>query len=110
MRTIFTPDLASHSQVLLYMRTLEETMRMKLGRDVTTGFRRGLVTEVDASFQELTHGEIRQRHKRILSGFMPWAEDQDICPTGGPFAGPTGPMCDCGPQWCWPIWPASGPT
>jgi cholesterol oxidase len=29
------------------MRTIEGTLRMRLGRDLRTGFRRGLVTEVD---------------------------------------------------------------
>jgi len=40
-------DFAKASQVLLYMRTLEGTMTMKLGRSAWTGFRRALVTELD---------------------------------------------------------------
>jgi len=39
-------DFSRKSQVLLYMRTLEGSMRFKLGRSVLTGFRRGLVSEV----------------------------------------------------------------
>lgn len=35
------------SQVLLYMRTLEGTMNLALGRSIMTGFRRGLVSRID---------------------------------------------------------------
>lgn len=41
------PDFAKQSQVLLYMRTLEGTLTMRLGRGLRTGFRRGIVTTVD---------------------------------------------------------------
>jgi cholesterol oxidase len=47
LRALFVRDLAKQSQVLLYMRTIEGTLRMKLGREWRTGYRRGLVTEVD---------------------------------------------------------------
>jgi cholesterol oxidase len=47
LRALFVSDLAKHSQVLLYMRTLEGTLRMRLGREWRTGYRRGLVTQVD---------------------------------------------------------------
>ena len=47
LRALFVKDLAKQSQVLLYMRTIEGTLKMRLGRDLRTGFRRGLVTEVD---------------------------------------------------------------
>lgn len=47
LRAVFTRDFAKHSQVLLYMRTLEGTLRMRLGRQWRTGYRRALVTEVD---------------------------------------------------------------
>ncbi len=40
-------DFARQSQVLLYMRTLEGSLRMRLGRGARTGFRRGLVTVLD---------------------------------------------------------------
>ena len=40
-------DFARHSQVLLYMRTLEETLSLRLGRSVYTGFSRGLTTHLD---------------------------------------------------------------
>jgi cholesterol oxidase len=33
--------------VLLYMRTLESTLRLRLGRGLRNGFQRGLVTELD---------------------------------------------------------------
>jgi cholesterol oxidase len=42
-------DFARQSQILLYMRTLEGTLRMRLGRSVHTGFTRGLVTQTDES-------------------------------------------------------------
>ena len=47
LRALFVRDLGKQSQVLLYMRTLEGTLRMRLGREWRTGYRRGLVTEVD---------------------------------------------------------------
>jgi len=47
LRALFVSDLAKHSQVLLYMRTLEGTLRMRLGREWRTGYRRALVTKVD---------------------------------------------------------------
>ena len=47
LRTLFVSDLARHSQILLYMRTLEGTLRMRLGREWRTGYRRALVTQVD---------------------------------------------------------------
>jgi cholesterol oxidase len=40
-------DFAKQSQVLLYMRTLEGTLSMRLGRGLRTGFRRGIVTKLD---------------------------------------------------------------
>ena len=47
LRAALVPDMAKHSQVLLYMRTLEGTLRMRLGRQWRTGYRRALVTQVD---------------------------------------------------------------
>ena len=46
-RALTVRDFARHSQVLLYMRTLESTLSMRLGRGVLTGFRKGLVTRLD---------------------------------------------------------------
>jgi cholesterol oxidase len=46
-RALFIRDMGKQSQVLLYMRTIEGTLRMRLGREIRTGFRRGLVTQVD---------------------------------------------------------------
>jgi cholesterol oxidase len=47
MRAYGVRDFAKQSQVLLYMRTLEGTLRMRLGRGVRTGFAKGLVTVLD---------------------------------------------------------------
>jgi cholesterol oxidase len=47
MRALAVNDFAKHSQVLLYMRTLEGTLSLKLGRSPFTGFARGLVTKLD---------------------------------------------------------------
>jgi cholesterol oxidase len=47
VKALTVNDFAKHTQVLLYMRTLESTLRMRLGRELRTGFRRGLVTEVE---------------------------------------------------------------
>lgn len=46
-RVLTVRDMARHQQVLLYMRTLDGTMTMKLGRQWRTGFRRNIVTELD---------------------------------------------------------------
>lgn len=40
-------DFARQTQILLYMRTLEGTLSLKLGRSKLTGFRRGLVSKLD---------------------------------------------------------------
>ncbi|MFO0554684.1 MAG: GMC oxidoreductase [Polyangiaceae bacterium] len=47
LRAYTVRDFARQSQVLLYMRTLEGTLSMRLGRGVRTGFRRGLITKLD---------------------------------------------------------------
>ena len=39
-------DFAAHSQVLLYMRTLESTLTLERGRSPWTGFRKGTVTRL----------------------------------------------------------------
>ena len=46
-RVLFSLDFARNSQILLYMRTHESTLRFRLGRSIFTGFRRGLVTEME---------------------------------------------------------------
>jgi cholesterol oxidase len=46
-RALVTKDFARSSQVLLYMRTLEGTLSLRLGKNVFTGFREGLVTKLD---------------------------------------------------------------
>jgi cholesterol oxidase len=47
IRSLTVRDYARQSQVLLYMRTLESTLRLRLGRGLRNGFQRGLVTELD---------------------------------------------------------------
>ncbi len=49
LKVLTARDYAKQSQILLYMRTLEGTLRMRLGRSVHTGFSRGLVTQSDES-------------------------------------------------------------
>lgn len=46
-RALTVRDFSRSSQILLYMRTIDGTMRMRLGRSLRSPFRRGLVTEVD---------------------------------------------------------------
>jgi len=46
-RALTVSDFAQKSQVMLYMRTLEGTLKLRLGRGVFNGFRRGLVTVLD---------------------------------------------------------------
>ena len=45
--TVRRDRYAQKTQILLYMRTLEGTIRLELGRGLMTGFRRGLVSRVD---------------------------------------------------------------
>ena len=66
-------DFSSKTQVLLYMRTLDGTMRFKLGRSALTGFRRGLVSEISdpagapkAFMKEAT--ELSQRFASKVNG------------------------------------------
>lgn len=47
LRALLTLDWARSTMLLLYMRTLEGHMRMRLGRAVHTGFRRDVVTALD---------------------------------------------------------------
>ncbi|MBW2525179.1 MAG: GMC family oxidoreductase [Deltaproteobacteria bacterium] len=47
LRAATVRDFGMHSQILLYMRSLDGTLTMKLGRNAFTGFRRGLTTELD---------------------------------------------------------------
>ncbi len=44
IRTFLVPDFAKRTMILLYMRTVDGTLRMKLGRSWRTGFLRGLDT------------------------------------------------------------------
>lgn len=46
-RALATPDWSNHTQILLYMRTLESTLSFRLGRSVFTGWRRALVSQLD---------------------------------------------------------------
>jgi cholesterol oxidase len=46
LRAITVPDFSKYSVILLYMRTLEGSLRMKLGRGLTTAFGLGLTTEL----------------------------------------------------------------
>jgi cholesterol oxidase len=49
LRQLATRRFSEDSQILLYMRTLEETLTLRLGRSPFTGFRRGLVTRVEGA-------------------------------------------------------------
>jgi cholesterol oxidase len=46
-RALTVPDFARHTQILLYMRTLESNLSLRLGRSIFTGFTRGLITRLD---------------------------------------------------------------
>lgn len=47
LRAMTLRKYSEKTQILLYMRTLEETLTLKLGRSLHTGFRRGLVSHLD---------------------------------------------------------------
>lgn len=46
-RAFTTRQYSQKTQILLFMRTLEETLTLKLGRSLYTGFREGLVSQLD---------------------------------------------------------------
>jgi len=46
LRATFVWDWAKHTMILLYMRTLDGHLTVRLGRSFRTGFQRGLVTEL----------------------------------------------------------------
>ena len=45
LRAYLVPDWAKFTMILLYMRTVDGHLRLRLGRSLRTGFRRGTVTE-----------------------------------------------------------------
>lgn len=62
LNAIFLKDFAKHTQVLLYMRSLEGTLRFRRGRSLFTLFGKGLISQVEpgkqkpsASIPEATH-------------------------------------------------------
>ncbi|MCK5795917.1 MAG: GMC family oxidoreductase [Deltaproteobacteria bacterium] len=44
LRAFTVPDWAKYTTILLYMRALEGTLKLKLGRKLSTGFARGLIS------------------------------------------------------------------
>jgi len=44
LRAYLVPDWARYTMILLYMRTIDGHLRVRLGRSLLTGFRRGLVS------------------------------------------------------------------
>jgi cholesterol oxidase len=72
-RTWLVPDWARHTMILLYMRTLEGHLRLRLGRPAMRLFRRGLTTQVSggprpsASIPEAT--ELGRRVAEQIDGF-----------------------------------------
>ncbi|HEX7614686.1 MAG TPA: GMC family oxidoreductase [Thermoanaerobaculia bacterium] len=73
LRAAFVPDWAKYTMILLYMRTSEGTLRMKLGRGIRTMFRRGLTTgtgsgpQAKAWVPEAT--ELARRIEKKLDGY-----------------------------------------
>jgi cholesterol oxidase len=47
LRALTASDFARQSQILLYMRTLEGTLKLRLGRSALTGFKKGLQSQLD---------------------------------------------------------------
>ncbi len=47
LRALTNPKASEQTSILLYMRTLEETLTLALGRSLFTGFRRRLVSRLD---------------------------------------------------------------
>ena len=73
LKAAFVPDWAKYTMILLYMRTSEGTLRMKLGRGIRTLFRRGLTTgtgsgpQAKAWVPEAT--ELARRVEKKLDGY-----------------------------------------
>ncbi len=73
LKTWLVPDWAKSTMILLYMRTVEGTLRMGLGRGVRTLFRRGLTTaegtgpRAKAWVPEAT--ELTRRVEKHLDGY-----------------------------------------
>jgi cholesterol oxidase len=73
LKAAFVPDWAKYTMILLYMRTSEGTLRMKLGRGIRTLFRRGLTTGIGSGPQakawvpEAT--ELARRVEKKLDGY-----------------------------------------
>ena len=73
LKAAFVPDWAKYTMILLYMRTSEGTLRMKLGRGIRTMFRRGLTTgtgsgpQAKAWVPEAT--ELARRIEKKLDGY-----------------------------------------
>jgi cholesterol oxidase len=73
LKAAFVPDWAKYTMILLYMRTSEGTLRMKLGRGIRTLYRRGLTTgagsgpQAKAWVPEAT--ELARRIEKKLDGY-----------------------------------------
>ena len=72
-RAFTVKDFARSSQVLLYMRTLELTLSLRLGRSAFTGFTRGLVSKLDDPSKAPTSfmpeaTDLAQRFEKKLNG------------------------------------------
>ncbi len=68
-----TPNPSGKTQILLYMRTLESTLRFRMGRSVLNGFKKGRVSKIapgeekpKAFIDEAT--EIAERFSKIVGG------------------------------------------
>ena len=73
LRALAVSDWAKYTMILLYMRSEEGFLRVRLGRNVRTGFQLGLVTETSdgppprASLPEAT--ELAERVAKKIDGF-----------------------------------------
>lgn len=73
LKALFVPDWAKYTTIMLFMRTLESTLRLRLGRAWTTFFRRALVSDREtgepprASIPEAT--ELADQVAEQLDGF-----------------------------------------
>jgi cholesterol oxidase len=60
LRTHVLPGWAERSTVLLVMQTVDSRLRLRLGRSLLTGFRRGLVSQVEESTATRSSSDIGQ--------------------------------------------------
>ncbi|HVX39143.1 MAG TPA: GMC family oxidoreductase [Gemmatimonadaceae bacterium] len=67
LRTHVMPGWAERSTILLVMQTVDNRIRMRLGRSLLTGFKRGLVSQADETSEVRGSSDIGERVTRAFA-------------------------------------------